>query len=94
MDSANKSSRSRGKNKKGNSNSNNGSSSSSRGSGGSGGSSSCGTIIGGNKNVEERNAHSVAKQSIAAINNEVLSRDEIVSNLMAMGFPESGIAFI
>lgn len=91
MDSANKSSRSRGKNKKGNSNSNNGSSSSSRGSGGS---SSCGTIIGGNKNVKERNAHSVAKQSIAAINNEVLSRDEIVSNLMAMGFPESGIAFI
>ena len=91
MDSANKSSRSRGKNKKGNSNSNNGSSSSSRGSGGS---SSCGTIIGGNKNVKERNAHSVAKQGIAAINNEVLSRDEIVSNLMAMGFPESGIAFI
>ena len=43
-------------------------------------------------NVGDRNANIATKPSTAAMDNDAFSRDEIVSSLMIMGFPESGIA--
>ena len=43
-----------------------------------------------NDDVRERNASADNKTSKENVDNVAFSRDEIVSNLMAMGFPELG----